>query len=294
LTNPYPYVSVIIPTYHDWDRLKLCMNGLKNQTYPNNRFEVIIINNDPEDNPVDIQLSDNYILISEPKPGSYAARNAGIVVAKGEILAFIDSDCIPKADWMVNGVFEILKGFDRVAGKVEFFFKSDKLTLAEIYEKAFAFPQEKYVNKEKSSITANLFTAPKAFDIVGLFDSSLLSGGDMEWGWRARDKGLTIKYSPETVVLHPARSSIQEIIQKNKRIVGGMLNLSKNQDNKKKKVWFIYALAPPLDRLVMVMKRKDLTMGMMVISFLLSYLINMYKIWYAILLTIGWVKTERK
>jgi len=36
-----PYVSVIIPTYHDWDRLAICIEALENQTYSEEMFEVI-------------------------------------------------------------------------------------------------------------------------------------------------------------------------------------------------------------------------------------------------------------
>ena len=43
-----PFVSVIIPTYHDWDRLKLCLKALEQQRYPTDRFEVLVVNNDPE------------------------------------------------------------------------------------------------------------------------------------------------------------------------------------------------------------------------------------------------------
>jgi len=96
----YPFVSVIIPTYRDWNRLKLCVNALKNQTYPKNRFEAIVVNNDPADPCPYCPLPDNFVLTTEGKPGSYAARNAGIKIAKGDILAFTDSDCIPYSDWI--------------------------------------------------------------------------------------------------------------------------------------------------------------------------------------------------
>lgn len=49
MTQDKPFVSVIIPTYHDWDRLKKCIEALKIQTYPSDLFEVIIVNNDPAD-----------------------------------------------------------------------------------------------------------------------------------------------------------------------------------------------------------------------------------------------------
>ncbi len=101
-----PFVSVIIPTYHDWERLGyVCTNALfKKQTYPKDHFEAIIINNAPEDSSPEFNLPDNFKIISESKPGSYAARNKGVSVARGEIIAFTDSDCIPCPDWIEQGV----------------------------------------------------------------------------------------------------------------------------------------------------------------------------------------------
>ena len=112
-----PFVSVIIPTFHDWNRLQSVIDALKKQTYPKDHLEVIIINNDPEDSPPELDLPDNFRIISESKPGSYAARNKGISAAKGEILAFTDSDCIPYPDWIEQAVKLLMAGAQRVAGK---------------------------------------------------------------------------------------------------------------------------------------------------------------------------------
>lgn len=90
------YVTIIIPAYHDWYRLSLCLNALAKQTYPHNKFEVIIINNDADDQvSADFVLPENCKIIVEEKSGSYAARNTGLKIAKGEIIGFTDSDCIP-------------------------------------------------------------------------------------------------------------------------------------------------------------------------------------------------------
>src|SRR5690606_33493940 len=96
-------ISVIIPTYHDWARLILCVEALKNQSFPQEDFEVLIVNNDPLDKvPAGFPIFPNFSIINEEKPGSYAARNSAIKIAKGEILAFTDSDCIPDKDWLQN------------------------------------------------------------------------------------------------------------------------------------------------------------------------------------------------
>ena len=171
MDNHFPFVSVIIPTYHDWDRLQLCINALKTQTYPSKFFEVIIVNNDPEDVPYHLDLSANCSLISEARKGSYAARNRGITIARGEILAFTDSDCIPCPDWIEQAVKILLEGAKRIAGRIKLFYKSEKLTLSEIYEKLFAFDQEKNAMKG-GAFTANMISWKENFNNIGYFNGN--------------------------------------------------------------------------------------------------------------------------
>src|SRR4051812_118153 len=115
-----PFVSVIIPLYRDWPRLALCIKALYEQDYK--RFEVIIINNCEEDSiPEGFYIPENFRIITEFKPGSYAARNAGIKKASGNLIAFTDSDCIPYPSWISNAVktFEKDPTCSRIAGKID-------------------------------------------------------------------------------------------------------------------------------------------------------------------------------
>jgi len=44
-TIPAPFVSVIIPVYNDPIRLKTCLQALEEQTYPQNAYEIIVVDN---------------------------------------------------------------------------------------------------------------------------------------------------------------------------------------------------------------------------------------------------------
>src|SRR3954452_20493964 len=126
-------VSIIIPTYNDWKRLSLCVNALADQSYSKDKFEVIIVNNNPADTiPANFILPDNAIIITEEAPGSYAARNAALRMAKGEIIGFTDSDCIPDPNWIKNAVdyLESNSTCSRIAGKIAVFFETSNPTAA--------------------------------------------------------------------------------------------------------------------------------------------------------------------
>lgn len=226
-----PFVSVIIPSYHDWSRLSLCFGALVKQTFPKVCFEIIVVNNDPEDSiPPGFWVPDNAIILNEGKPGSYAARNKAITVAKGDIFAFTDADCLPQQDWLESAVRCLgnNKEASRIGGKICLIKSKNKHSVFEIYEKVFAFRQEEYVKEQGMAATANMIAKKTVFEKIGLFDESLMSGGDAEWGIRANSHGSLIVYAETCVVWHPARGCFSGLLQKVKREAGGSFMLRKN------------------------------------------------------------------
>lgn len=221
--------------YKDWKRLSLCLDSLANQSYPKNVYEVLVVNNDPNDKiPENYFLPENCSIITEPKAGSYAARNAALKLARGQIIGFTDSDCIPDKNWIRNAVdyFENNKTCSRIAGKVSIVFKSFKPTRAELYDQIYAFNQRRYVSKWGTSVTANLFTYKYVFEKIGLFNETIMSGGDFIWGVLANKMGYQIDYVESIMVKHPARYSLAELINKEKRIGGGQANYMEKSNNR--------------------------------------------------------------
>ena len=227
--NSQPFVSVIIPFLNDTERLKTCLMALEAQEYPKHRYEVVLIDNGSEESLDDLHAySANIRLTRETKPGSYAARNKGISLTQGDIIAFTDADCIPTSNWLKNGTASLLQtpGCGLVGGKIEVFFRSsDKPTSAELFDLLTGFPQEDYVKRQHFGATANVFTFRSVLDQVGLFDADLQSGGDHDWGKRVFAAGYKQIYAEDTCVLHPARYSITDIAKKHVRVVGGLYHI---------------------------------------------------------------------
>lgn len=219
------FVSVVIPVYNDSERLEICLRSLENQTYPKNQYEVIVVDNGSDDRLEEfVYRFDQTIFAQENHPGSYAARNKGISVAKGDIIAFTDSDCIPRSDWIESGVSNILAvpNCGMLVGKIDIFFKKpDKPTAVEVYESIKSFQTRRYLENGRHGVTANLFTFKSVIAKVGLFNAELKSGGDVEWGKRVFSSGYQQIYADNTCVAHPARRSFRELYRKTTRIVGG-------------------------------------------------------------------------
>ena len=222
----FPSVSVVLPVFNDRQRLEKCLESLENQTYPRDYYEVVVI-----DNASTVDLKELVARFQqahycyEEKPGSYAARNKGLLVAKGEIIAFTDSDCIPASDWIERGVsvLQQIPDCGLVGGVITLFFKNpDRLTGAELYERLNGFPQQEYIEQSQFGATANVFTSRKILDAVGVFDPDLKSGGDAEWGKRVAKAGYQLCYADDVRVAHPARSTYSEYYKKTIRVMSGL------------------------------------------------------------------------
>ena len=94
-------ISVIVPVYNASAWLGDCLDALLRQDFPSDHFEVIAVDNLSSDNSMAVARRRRGVrLLSEKSPGAYAARNQGIRAACGELVAFIDADCVACPDWL--------------------------------------------------------------------------------------------------------------------------------------------------------------------------------------------------
>jgi glycosyltransferase involved in cell wall biosynthesis len=214
-----PRVSVIIPIYNGEADLPDLLNCLRQQTYSaatGLAAEYLLVNNGSSDRTSRLlaRLKPPYYCLNETQiQSSYAARNAGIKIAAGDILAFTDADCRPCPDWLtqlvapfaeptvgiVAGEITALLGhslLERYADRHETL--SQKHTLAHPF---CAYGQ-----------TANLAIRRSAFEQVGLFRPYLTTGGDADICWRIlRQTHWQIQFAPDAIIQHRHRTTLAEL-----------------------------------------------------------------------------------
>lgn len=96
-------ISVIVPVYNTARYLDQVVQALLQQDFPRDDYELIFVDNGSQDNSLDkLRQYPGIKLFEESERGSYAARNLGISHARGELLAFTDSDCFPHPDWLTT------------------------------------------------------------------------------------------------------------------------------------------------------------------------------------------------
>lgn len=294
-----PFVSIIIPVFNDAARLKTCLEALENQTYPKSFYKVIVVDNDSDEdiNGVVSQFSQAFTT-RESLPGSYAARNKGISIAKGEVIAFTDADCIPASNWIEKGVENLLRvpNCGLVAGKVELFFKNPSQPSAvELYDAIrMGIPQKRYIEESRYGATANLFTFSSVISKVGCFDDTLKSSGDSNWGQRVFDAGYKQIYAEDTCVAHPARDSLKQLYKKVIRITGG------HQDVRRKKGYslknfardIVKDFAPPIEFTLSIFVDRNLNNSKKIKVIFVRLLVKYVSGWERIRLQIGGKSTR--
>jgi len=249
------FVSVLIPHLNNSYNLQSCINALIQQSYPDNLYEIIVIDNGSNEqhlqNIEKFKNIKNLNILYENKTGSYSARNKGIDHANGDIIAFTDSDCTPKYDWLEKGVVNLnnQKNCGAIGGQIKLTFAdSSKLNMVELYEKMSCLRQDIFIQNRNFAATANLFTSKKIILEVGKFNDSFVAAGDQEWCHRVYSKGYKIIYCHDTIVYHPTRKSFKDFVKRQIRIAGGNYTLEQNCGTKKIHIFFknILELIPPI------------------------------------------------
>jgi len=220
-----PTVSVVVPFYGiDVAALIICVDGLLDQDYSQDRITILVIDNNETASLSASMFGRRCKLFHEPLPGSYAARNRGMRESFDDIIAFTDSDCVPQRSWISAGV-KALKQATRpiiVGGPIVFGFGSNSAkTACELLDSIIHHRQSEYIFEHQFAATANLFVPRVLISSYGQFDARFFSGGDREFGQRLTTSGVGIVMAEDAVVVHPARRRFIDLLQKGLRGVGG-------------------------------------------------------------------------
>jgi cellulose synthase/poly-beta-1,6-N-acetylglucosamine synthase-like glycosyltransferase len=97
-----PLVSVVIPAYNEEKRIKACLTAVFKQDFPQNQYEVVVVDNNSQDKTVKI-IEKNFPkvrIMRENKQGAVFARIRGVQEARGEIVAMTDADSRVPETWL--------------------------------------------------------------------------------------------------------------------------------------------------------------------------------------------------
>jgi glycosyltransferase involved in cell wall biosynthesis len=112
--NKNPYISIIVPVFNGGDPFHVCVKSLLKIDFPQNKLQVILIDDGSTDNTTQWLYNQKLplyftIVTHNENMGRASARNSGLKIAKGDIIIFLDADMVVKPDFVEQHVMAILK-----------------------------------------------------------------------------------------------------------------------------------------------------------------------------------------
>jgi len=131
-----PTVTAIIATYNGQNTIGKCLNSLRNQDYPQDKIDIIIIDGSSKDDTLEIakKFGVSVIIVSSKLQNAEYNKGVGVRKAKGDLLLMIDHDnVLPHNKWLVKMVEPLINNSDVVAVETLRYHYDPKASLLDRY-----------------------------------------------------------------------------------------------------------------------------------------------------------------
>ena len=206
--------SVIIPAYNEEKTIGKTLESLKEQSYKD--FEIIVVDDGGSDRTAEIAKKSGAKVIKQRNAGPAAARNNGAKSAKGEIIIFIDADCVADERWLEH----MLKPFsDKDVAGVQGAYKSDQKSLVARFTQLDIEDRYNRLDRKADSLdwigSYSAAYRKKIFIELGGFDEDFptASGEDPELSFKVSRKGYKLVFKRNAIVYHFHETSLLKYLR---------------------------------------------------------------------------------
>ncbi|GAA0307845.1 glycosyltransferase [Halarchaeum salinum] len=223
-----PTVSVIVVTYDSADTVAETLASLDRQTYPDDRYEVVVVDGGSTDATCDVVAGFDARLVVADGAGIGACRNRGIEATKSDYVAFTDSDCRVPPTWLVDHVARLDAYADDPdiagVGGPNVAFEDDPVfacVVGSFQRTAFGSggsPQSRAIDDVRlvrSVAACNVCYRRAIFDEYR-YDDTVNVGEDAEFHYRLARDGYRFCYDPTIVVRHHLSPTLRAFAHKSR------------------------------------------------------------------------------
>jgi len=242
--HPWPFVSIVVPVYNRSQMLGQCLYTLCRQSYPKERYEIIIVDDGSTDDSAEIAQSigrewaGSLRVIQQENHGPSSARNAGIFASQADYIAFTDSDCIPDLDWLRSLVLTLTATqSDGVGGPIAN--EAQRSWVADYLLATHFFRHRERRGSIDYLLTANvIFKREALLAVQGFSRKKGVWGEDADLSFRLKQSGFILALSTQGQVTHyGAPGSFRRLIQDLYRYGRGNAILSRHWSNQRTPPW---------------------------------------------------------
>ncbi len=206
----YPHVSVVVASYNGDRTLKKCLESLGRLNYPH--YEVILVDDGSTDTTEQIAglFPDVRYVRFETNQGLSVARNTGIELAQGDIVAFTDSDCRADEDWLYYLVADLINSRFAGIGGHNLLPLEDSWIAGAVMVSPGGPAHVMLTDRLAEHIPGcNMAFYKWALEEVGGFDPLFRrAGDDVDICWRLQQHGYKLGFSHAGFVWHYRRSNV--------------------------------------------------------------------------------------
>jgi len=214
-------ISIIICTYNRADTLSNTLNSFIKTSKQNITYEILVIDNNSTDMTKNVCMSyrgidSNIQYHFEQKQGLSEARNTGVKISKGKIIAFADDDVHFDHMWLseVKRIFDDFPDASCMGGKSLPHFESGRPTwivddFLSLYGSTNSGDKTKWMIYPEYPFGLNMAFDRTVFEKIGFFNpnlgrkrKNLLSNEECEFFWRAKQANLKVIYNPKAILFH--------------------------------------------------------------------------------------------
>jgi cellulose synthase/poly-beta-1,6-N-acetylglucosamine synthase-like glycosyltransferase len=209
----WPSLSIVICAYNAAATLDECLTASCALDYP--ELEILVVDDGSTDETPDIVRRHPRVrLLSIPHGGLAVARNTGFRAASGELIAYLDSDAYPSAEWPYYLVLGLDGRMVAGVGGPNVSPPADP-PIAQVVARAPGGPIHVLLSDDRAEHLpgCNFAFWKKALVDVGGFDSTFtVAGDDVDVCWRLIDRGWELAYHPGALVWHHRRSRFRDYL----------------------------------------------------------------------------------
>ena len=197
-------VSAIVPVYNAQVFIGKCIEALLDQTYNIEDYEIIVVDDGSNDRTCSIVKSYPVKYIYQENYGPATARNKGAEKAKGEIILFTDSDCVPDRNW----IMEMLKPFESPGViAVKGAYRTEQRSVVARFSQLEFEERFDMLKKAESIDMVDTYSAgyrKEVFLKMGGFDTSfpVANNEDTDLSYRMSEGGHKMVFNPDAIVYH--------------------------------------------------------------------------------------------
>ena len=209
-----PMVSVIVCSYNGARTLAACLDSLGKLNYTS--YEIILVDDGSTDDTACVAAQFPQVhYIHQSNHGLSHARNTGAAAAKGEVLAYTDSDCMADADWLYYLIGTLVSGDYAGVGGPNITPPAENWIQACVAAAPGGPNHVLLTDTVAEHIPGcNMAFYRWAFEVVGGFDPEYRKAGDdVDFCWRIQQAGRVIAFSPTAIVWHYRRFTLRAFLK---------------------------------------------------------------------------------